>query len=50
MPSARMSWKCKDGKLVESIFDDVRTFYDAFKRGARVSGKPKTGTEVYEMQ
>ncbi|KAK2192641.1 hypothetical protein NP493_27g04000 [Ridgeia piscesae] len=38
MPSARMSWKCKDGKLVESIFDDVRTFYDAFKRGARVSG------------
>ncbi|KAI0221629.1 Long-chain-fatty-acid--CoA ligase 5 [Lamellibrachia satsuma] len=41
MPSARMSRYCKDGKLVEYFYEDVRTFYDGFRRGARVSDNGK---------
>ncbi|KAI0221627.1 Long-chain-fatty-acid--CoA ligase 5 [Lamellibrachia satsuma] len=41
MPSARMSWYCKDGKLIDYLDEDVRTFYDSFKRGARFSDNGK---------
>ncbi|KAK2192639.1 hypothetical protein NP493_27g03000 [Ridgeia piscesae] len=37
MPSARTSWYCKNGQLVEYLHEDLRTFYDGFKRGARLS-------------
>lgn len=34
---SRLSGLCKDGKLVEYIFDDVHTLYGAFERGTRIS-------------
>lgn len=51
MPSARMSWYCKDGKLIDYLDEDVRTFYDSFKRGARFSGKQldSSGSSVFAL-
>ena len=34
----RMSYLCKDGELMEYLFEDTRTLYDVFQRGKRISG------------
>jgi len=39
MTAARTSGFCKDGQLVEYVYENVRTFYDGFKRGAQIAGK-----------
>ncbi|KAK2192643.1 hypothetical protein NP493_27g05007 [Ridgeia piscesae] len=38
MTAARTSGFCKDGQLVEYVYENVRTFYDGFKRGAQIAG------------
>ncbi|XP_076440059.1 long-chain-fatty-acid--CoA ligase 5-like [Babylonia areolata] len=35
---SRVSGLCADGKLMETMYEDVHTLYEAIKRGARVSG------------
>lgn len=37
----RVSRLVKDGKLVSYMYDDARTLYEGFRRGAKVSGKKK---------
>ena len=34
---SRVSGFCKDGKLIETMYEDVHTLYEAIKRGAKVS-------------
>jgi hypothetical protein len=39
---SRISGFLKNGKLMETMYDDVHTLYEAIKRGARVSSKYKS--------
>lgn len=34
----RLSRFIKDGKLMKYLYDDVKTTYDAFQRGMKISG------------
>lgn len=34
----RLSRFIKDGKLMKNLYDDVKTLYDAFQRGMKISG------------
>jgi hypothetical protein len=36
-PGARMSSLCKNGQLVDRVFSDVKTFYEAVLRGKQMS-------------
>lgn len=43
----RLSRFIKDGKLMKYLYDDVKTTYDAFQRGMKISGdQPCLGTRT----